>query len=150
MISSVTKLTHLEEHFISPQLVFAQIYKLHGYGQYKMKGIIINVPTNINQMQLVLPRLPYDEATIGVFLKGRLGYKSPYMFGNVCLNLVMLALKDLISTPLYSNLNVTIHIQWNNLFSTHTTLYKSKQMTKIYHHLMILILKMKTVFLVHQ
>jgi hypothetical protein len=45
------------------------------------------------------------------------------MFGNVCLNLVMLALKDLISTPSYSNLNVTIHTQWNNLFSMHTTLY---------------------------
>jgi hypothetical protein len=34
-----------------------------------MKGIVINVPTNINQMQLVLPHLPYDGATIGVFLK---------------------------------------------------------------------------------
>jgi len=34
----------------------------------------------------------------------------------------MLALKDLISTPLYSNLNVTIHHQWSNLFSMHTTL----------------------------
>jgi hypothetical protein len=27
-------------------IVFAQIYKLHGYGQYKMKGSVINVPTN--------------------------------------------------------------------------------------------------------
>jgi hypothetical protein len=103
--------------------IFAQIYKLHGYGQYKMIGIFVNVPTNINQMKLVLPRLPYDEATIGIFLKGQLEYKSPYMFGNVHLNLVMLALKDLISTPLYSNLNVTIHTQWSNLFSMHTTLY---------------------------
>jgi len=44
------------------------------------------------------------------------------MSGNVCPNLIMLALKDLISTTLYSNLNVTIHPQWNNLFSMHTTL----------------------------
>ncbi len=50
MISSVTKLTHLEEHLIFPQLAFAQLYKLHGYGQYKIKGIVINVPSNINQM----------------------------------------------------------------------------------------------------
>jgi hypothetical protein len=69
MISSITKLTHLEKCLVYPRLAFAQIYKLHGYGQYKMKGIVINVPTNINQMQLVLPYLPYDEATIGVFLK---------------------------------------------------------------------------------
>jgi len=62
MISSITKLTHLEEHLISPQLSFAQIYKLHGYGQYKMKSIVINVLTNINQTKLVLPCL-CDEAT---------------------------------------------------------------------------------------
>jgi hypothetical protein len=45
------------------------------------------------------------------------------MFGNVHSNLVMLALKDLILTPLYSNINVTIHPQWNNLFSMQTTLF---------------------------
>ncbi len=28
-----------------------------------MKGSIINVLSNINQTQLMLPRLPYDEAT---------------------------------------------------------------------------------------
>jgi hypothetical protein len=35
----------------------------------------------------------------------------------------MLRQKDLISTPLYSNLNVTMDLQWNNLFSMHTTLF---------------------------
>jgi len=69
MISLITKLTHLEKCLVSPHLTFAQIYKLHGYGQYKMKDIVINVPTNINQMQLLLSCLPYDEAMIGVFLK---------------------------------------------------------------------------------
>jgi hypothetical protein len=49
MISSITKLTNLEECLISSWLVFAQIYNLHGYGQYKMKGGVINVATNINQ-----------------------------------------------------------------------------------------------------
>jgi hypothetical protein len=48
MISSITKLTHLEEHLISPHLDLA----------------------HINQIQLMLPHLPYDEVTIGVFLKG--------------------------------------------------------------------------------
>ncbi len=62
-----------------------------------MKGIVINVLTNINQTKLMLPHL-HDEATIGIFLKQWLEYKSPYMSRNVCLNLVMLALKDLIST----------------------------------------------------
>jgi hypothetical protein len=44
------------------------------------------------------------------------------MSGNVCLDLVMLALKDLISTPLCSNLNVTINLQWNKKNSMHMTL----------------------------
>jgi len=35
----------------------------------------------------------------------------------------MLALNDLISTPLYSDLNVTIDPQWNNLFFMHITLF---------------------------
>jgi hypothetical protein len=35
----------------------------------------------------------------------------------------MLAQKDLISTPLYSNLIVTMDLEWNNLFSMHTTLF---------------------------
>jgi hypothetical protein len=73
-----------------------------------MKNNVINVPKNINQTQLMLPRLPYHETTIGVFLKWWLEYKSPYMFRNVHPNLIMLSLKDLISTLLYSNLNVTI------------------------------------------
>ncbi len=34
-----------------------------------MKNNVINVPKNINQTQLMLPRLPYHETTIGVFLK---------------------------------------------------------------------------------
>ncbi len=46
------------------------------------------------------------------------------MFGNVHSNLIMLALKDLISTLVYSNLDVTIDPQQNNLFSMHMTLYK--------------------------
>jgi hypothetical protein len=45
------------------------------------------------------------------------------MSRNVHHNLVMLVIKDLISTPLYSNLIVTIHLQWNNLFPMQTTLF---------------------------
>jgi hypothetical protein len=44
------------------------------------------------------------------------------MSRNVHPNLVMLAQKDLILSPLYSNLNVVMDLQWNNLFSMHTTL----------------------------
>jgi hypothetical protein len=71
------------------------------------------------------------------------------MFGNVHSNLVMLALKNLISTPLYSNLNVTIHPQWNNLFFMHTTLSNQTNDQKILSS-NDFDSKMKTMLLVHQ
>ena len=93
---------------ISPRLAFGQIHKLLNYGQYKLHGSIINVPANINQTQSLLLRLPEDESTIGILLKRRLEYKSPYMFGNIRPNMTMIALKDLINTPLYKECNVSI------------------------------------------
>ncbi len=56
----------LEKHIILPHLAFAQIYKLFSYGQYKMNGIVINVYTNVNQAQLILPHLPHDETIMCV------------------------------------------------------------------------------------
>jgi hypothetical protein len=44
------------------------------------------------------------------------------MSWNLCFNLVILTLQDLISTPLYSNLNATMDPQWNNSFSMYTIL----------------------------
>ena len=68
---------------ISPRLAFAQIHKLHNYGQYKLYGSIINVLANIDQTQSLLPRLPEDESMIRILLNCCLEYKSPYMFGNI-------------------------------------------------------------------
>jgi len=56
------------KHLVPPTLVFVQIYKLYGFGQFKMHDIVINFFTNVNQIQLILPHLPYDDATIGVIL----------------------------------------------------------------------------------
>jgi len=62
----VQKSTQLKEHIISSCLVFAQIYKLYGYGQYRMHGSVINDFIDMNQAQsYLLPCLPHDDATIG-------------------------------------------------------------------------------------
>jgi len=71
----------------------------------------------------MLTCLPYHETTIGVFLKYQFECKSFYISKNVCVNLIMLTLKYLISTIFFTNLNVTIHFKWTNLFVMHTTLY---------------------------
>ncbi len=77
---------------MSSCIIFAQIYKLEGYGQSKMHGSVINAPTNVDQIQSTLPRLPHDGATIGVFCKWGLEYKSPLVSGNVRPNMVIITL----------------------------------------------------------
>jgi hypothetical protein len=76
-----------------------------------MHGYVINVLANVDRTQSILPRLPHDGVTIGVFFKQCFEYKSPYMVGIVCPNMVMVILRDLIETPLCKNLNVIIHHQ---------------------------------------
>jgi hypothetical protein len=43
--------TTLEERLVSSRFTFAQNYKLHGDGQYKLNGSIINVLVNIDETQ---------------------------------------------------------------------------------------------------
>jgi hypothetical protein len=81
---------------MSLHFIFAQIYKLQGYKLYKMHGSVINVPINVNQTQSIVQRLPHDGAIIVVFFVARLEYKSPYMLINVCPNMMMVALCNLI------------------------------------------------------
>jgi hypothetical protein len=57
-----------------------------------MHGSVINVPTNVDQTQSILPHLSHDGATIGVFFNQHLEYKSLYMSGNVHPDMVMVAL----------------------------------------------------------
>jgi hypothetical protein len=100
-------------------------------GIYKMHGSIINVLINVNQTQSILPYLPHDGVIIGVFFKQHFQYKSSYMLGNVCPNMVMVVFWELIETPLYKYLNVSIHHQWASLFTLHMN---SKAQIPIYNN----------------
>jgi hypothetical protein len=84
-----------------------------------MHGSVVNVPTNMNKTQSILPHLPHDDAVIGVFINQCLEYKSFYMLENVCPNMVLIALQDLFETPFYKYLNATIHHQQASLFTLH-------------------------------
>jgi hypothetical protein len=64
-INFVKKLNELEKRLISHHLAFVQIWQLQGYGQYSIKGNIINVLANVNFTQSILPHLPHNETTIG-------------------------------------------------------------------------------------
>jgi len=58
-----------------------------------------------------------DEATIGLLLKRRLKYKSLYVLGNIRPNQMMVALRDLVKTPLYINAKISIKPIWENMFN---------------------------------
>jgi hypothetical protein len=81
------------------QLVFAQIYWLiHGYGWYKLKGGVLNVPTNVQCTQSILPQFPNEETIIGIYIYiyiKNLEYVSPYLSSNVEPNVEMMALQNL-------------------------------------------------------
>jgi hypothetical protein len=57
-----------------------------------MHGSVIDVLANVHQTQSILRRLPHDGATICVFFKRCLEYKSRYMSRNVCPNMVVVVL----------------------------------------------------------
>ncbi len=44
-------------------------------------------------------------------------YKSSCLIGIVCVNLIMLALHDLLNTPLYENFGITIHSHLLDMFA---------------------------------
>ncbi len=117
IIEFVKKLNELEKQLVSPCLSFAQIWQFQGYGQYSIKGSIINVPKNVNFTQSILPCLPHDDATIGLSLKRWMEYKWPYLTSNVHPNLIMTILQDLLNTALYKDFNISLHPQWLDMFT---------------------------------
>ncbi len=65
-------LNKIQERLIAPHLVCAQNFQLWGYGQYGMHGSIVNVPTNLNLIQNILPWMPYDDSSIFDLKKKRI------------------------------------------------------------------------------
>jgi hypothetical protein len=58
-----------------------------------------------------------DETTIGLILKHRLKYITPYLLGNIRPNQVMVALRDLVKTLLYINVKISIRPLWEDMFN---------------------------------
>jgi hypothetical protein len=126
-IDSVKKLNELKKWLISRCLAFVQIWQLQGYGQYNIRGNIINVPSNINYTQSILFHFPHDKTIISLLLKRQMKYKSPYLTNNVCLNFIMLALPDILNTPLYEKFGIIIHSHWFDIVATLTLGSQPKQ-----------------------
>jgi hypothetical protein len=89
-------LIKIEKRLISACLTFAQMFQLQRHGQYGLHGSIVNVLTNLNIIQTILPCMPYEDHIIFVFFKKIIEYKSIYMFW-LCLTK-------------HSNKNITINL----------------------------------------
>jgi len=100
IVNFIKKLNELQELLVSLCLTSLQCFwQLQAsYKWYDIKWNIIKNPSNINSTQLLLFHLPHDEMRTGLSLKRWMECKSPYLIGNVCLNLIMLVLHDFLNT----------------------------------------------------
>ena len=81
-------------------------------GQYGIPGSVVNVLSNVDKTQRVLPHFLQDEASIVVGIKQKIEYKHCYMSGLVRPLLTMKAMEVLVQTSLYKQENILINTSW--------------------------------------
>ncbi|KAH7945022.1 hypothetical protein HPB49_004958 [Dermacentor silvarum] len=102
-------LNPVEERIIAPRLPFMSIYRLtHGNGQYGIKGQVVNVPIEGQELVQCLPRNVPDDAVIDVHIKRRFVSKASYRRGLVKKSSVHAWLRHLEQSPLCRHLNIQI------------------------------------------
>lgn len=82
----IKSLTPLEERMISPILNFMQIVPLLPHAlnsQLSLKGSVINIPVNVQDMVKVLPRTNEQMQTIQIKLLRHISHRSHYMYETV-------------------------------------------------------------------
>ena len=112
MSENISSLSELEERFVSPCLCFMQIEPkmLHQVNeQLGMKGIVINIPIEINDIITEPPRKINEVSTCQIQLKRHILHKSYYMYETIRPNVILDALRDLSKSPLYIKHNITIN-----------------------------------------
>ena len=77
-------LTCLEELCVPACIPFMQIHSFGTDRQVGLKGSIINVPVDVNEMVRVLFCYPSETFTVYLELKHRMQYTHYYMYENVC------------------------------------------------------------------
>ena len=55
--------------------------------------------------------------TVVVVLKRKLEYKNAFMFGNICPNAMMIALKYLCKTKVYKDEGIVVNQDWEKIFN---------------------------------
>lgn len=108
-------LTQLEERLISPRIPFMQIRELPRGGQLRLKGNVINVPSDVNLTVKALPRNMNDSETIPVKFKRRLSYKSHIVYEQIRPERVIKAAKWLVeNSSLFQSEGIYVKENWTD------------------------------------
>ena len=97
---------------VSPYIPFMQIRALQPYAlnsQLSLKGSVVNIHTEINDMISVLPRKFDEMSVVQIKLKRHLDHQTHYMYETIKPSNIVEALKYLINTPLYKKHNITVN-----------------------------------------
>ena len=105
--SELKDLNNLELRLISLRIPFVKLFALSSGKQRSIHGTAVNVPSKLDSVCTLLPRLPTEASMIPFKLKRKLRYKGHYMYDYVRPDKVLTALKWLkANSPLYSSIEI--------------------------------------------
>ena len=119
-------LNKLELRLISLRILFLKMVALPSGKQSCVHGPAVNVPSKLDNVCTLLPRLPGQTDLVPLKLKRKLGYKKHYMYDFIRPDKVMIALQWLcIHNPLYFDIEVNNDWIKQSMINDHEELFKS-------------------------
>ena len=106
-------LTQMEERLVSPRIPFMCLHQLPRGGQLSLTGNVVNVPSDVNQTMLKLPRRPNESDCIPIKLKRKLSYKHHVDFRTIRPKKVLEAVNWLVTnSKLYQQEGISLDTEW--------------------------------------
>ncbi|XP_065305470.1 uncharacterized protein [Dermacentor albipictus] len=118
MPEGLPRFNPVAERLLSPRIPFVQIRRLMNWknGQYGIKGPIVNVPVDTDQMLKLLPRDVDDQQQILVNIKRRRIDRGVYLADEVTREQLLPWVEVLQNSPLYQHYDIKIDLEKvNNL-----------------------------------
>ena len=109
--NELSTLNALELRLVSLRVPFMKMVALPSGKQRSIQGPAVNVPSKLDSLCTMLPRLPTETELLALKLKRKLNYKGHYMYDYVSPEKLTNALRWLkANNPLYAEVNV--NEQW--------------------------------------
>ena len=106
--TELSNLNALELRLISLRVPFMKMVALSSGKQRCIRGPAVNVPSKLDSICTMLPRLPSESELIALKLKRKLAYRGHYMYDYISPERVMNALSWLkTNNPLYADVDIT-------------------------------------------